>query len=439
MNRAEWKQLLLVLIVGGVIRLGLAFGVESVLNNQPDRFFLVPGDAEGYWDLAGDLLSGADYEIYGRYVLRMPGFPTIVALGRWLGNDNRLVVRLVLIAVSLLGISGVYQLGRELYSHSVGIVAAAYVTISPLLAGFSVLILSEGAFATALVWALVALACWAKGLEFPRWSWVTILWAILSGVLSTIAVLIRPTWLACAGVMPLIVMAYAMVVSRSDRRQILFKGAFLAVIMGCTTLLLLLPWAIRNQSVSGKFTFTTLWVGASLYDGLHKGATGESDMTFFETDGLANRLAEREVDAEYRRRAWEFVSQHPWRTVELAVIKQARYWNLVPNDSEFRRWWIIIPVAISTAWLYVGVCFELVRTPRQYQALLICVTPVVVFAGIHLLFVGSMRYRLPAELPMAVIASSGWIAISRKYLVAWRNRLSDKTQIDKTRVEETPC
>lgn len=439
MNRAEWKQLLLVLLVGGVIRLGLALGVEWVLSSQPDRFFLVPGDAEGYWDLAGDLLTGADYEVYGRYVLRMPGFPAILAVARWLGHDQRLVVRLVLIAVSLAGIGGVYQLGRVLYSHAVGVLAATFVAISPILAGFGVLILSEGAFATALVWALVAMACWLKALELPGWSRAIVMGAMISGLFSTAAILMRPTWLACAGLIPAALVVCAIISAREHRLQLLLKSGLSAVVMGGTILLLLLPWALRNQSVSGKFTFTTLWVGASLYDGLHAGATGDSDMTFFETDGVANRLQEREVDEEYRRRAWAFVAQHPWRTVELAIIKQIRYWNLVPNYPEFRRWWILIPVGLSTAWLYAGICFELMRTPRHWRALLFCGMPVLVFAGIHLLFVGSMRYRLPAEFPMAVLAASGWIAVWNQYFGNKPANQPDCAPLAKSWQEETPC
>lgn len=162
-------------------------------------------------------------------------------------------------------------------------------------------------------------------------------------------------------------------------------------------------------------------------------------MTFFETDGVANRLREREVDEEYRRRAWAFVAQHPWRAVELAIIKQIRYWNLVPNYPEFRRWWILIPVGLSTAWLYVGICFELIRTPRHWRALLFCGMPVLVFAGIHLLFVGSMRYRLPAELPMAVLAASGWIAVWNQYFGNKPAAQTDCARLAKNRQEETPC
>lgn len=415
LNRREFWQLMAVLMIGLIVRIGLAVGVEEVLKKQPDRMFLIPGDAEGYWDLAGDLLKGDRYEIYGRHVLRMPGFPAVVALGRSLGHDSRLGVRMLLAVVAVLGIGGVYVLGLQLYGHRVGLLAAAFVSLSPLLAGFGILILSEGAFATTLVWALVALAEWMYQLQRSA-TWPRLLISAMNaGLLAALAISMRPTWFACAGLLPGLLVIWWVFTEQEDRWKRLTAGVASATVLGATILIILLPWAIRNQLVAGKFTFTTLWVGASLYDGLHPGATGDSDMTFFETDGLAGRLSEAEVDGEYRRRAWSFVAANPWRALELAWVKQSRYWNIVPNYPEFRRWWILLPAGLSTLLLYCGTLLELWFRPRNVLALLLCLVPILEFALIHLLFVGSMRYRLPAEFPLAVIAASGWLQLYGRF------------------------
>ena len=104
------------------------------------------------------------------------------------------------------------------------------------------------------------------------------------------------------------------------------------------TAVALSPWVGRNYFVTGHLVPTTLWVGPSLYDGLHPGATGDSDMTFFEQDQLMVQLkmSEYDMDREYRRRAMAFMWENPGRAMWLAVVKQGRYWSLVPNAAQFR-------------------------------------------------------------------------------------------------------
>jgi hypothetical protein len=51
--------------------------VQHVVAQKPGQLCLIPGDAEGYWELAGKLAAGQEFSIYDppRRLLRMPGFP----------------------------------------------------------------------------------------------------------------------------------------------------------------------------------------------------------------------------------------------------------------------------------------------------------------------------------------------------------------------------
>ena len=77
---------------------------------------LIPGDADGYWYLAGQIAAGKDYEIYDppRRVMRMPGFPFLLALPRMMFGENLLAVRLWLAVIGTSACGFVYLLGREL-------------------------------------------------------------------------------------------------------------------------------------------------------------------------------------------------------------------------------------------------------------------------------------------------------------------------------------
>jgi hypothetical protein len=175
--------------------------------------------------------------------------------------------------------------------------------------------------------------------------------------------------------------------------------------------LLLAPWAVRNYGVTdGRFVVTTLWVGASLYDGLNPEAGGDSDMAFFDRDRVLDRMSEYDMDRHYRRKAWEFVSENPGRTAELAMWKLARYWSPWPNAEQFQRPWMIVTAAACWVFVFVPALAGLWLMRRRFLVLLMTAGPVLYFAAIHSVFVGSIRYRLPAEYPLAVLAAVGWVA-----------------------------
>jgi hypothetical protein len=84
-----------------------------------------------------------------------------------------------------------------------------------------------------------------------------------------------------------------------------------------------------------------------------------------------------------------------------------RYWSLFPNAEQFQHKWLQWVVFLAVLPLFVfGACgFWSLR--RDFGVLIITFGPLFLFAGLHLLFVGSLRYRLPAEYPLAVAAAVG--------------------------------
>jgi hypothetical protein len=196
------------------------------------------------------------------------------------------------------------------------------------------------------------------------------------------------------------------------------------VLLLCGLAVTLAPWTIRNAVVTGNFVPTTLWVGPSLYDGLHPGATGASDMQFIERDGLYRRMSEYDVDQHYRRAAWEFVRAHPGRAIQLALIKLERYWNPIPNADQFRQW----PIRAGVALFFIpGLALAIYggwTVRRNFWGRFLCGAPILYFAAVHAVFVGSLRYRLPTEYPLLVLTAVGIRALQR--LVTFRSGRSDE-------------
>lgn len=400
------RCLLILLAVALILRLGLAAYVQHKVDQPPARLCLIPGDAEGYWELAQNIVAGKDFAIYQppRYVLRVPGFSIVLAASQLVFGQNPFAARCLLACIGTATCGLTYWLGVELADRTTGLIATAYTALSPTLALFSVLILSETVFATTLLASLIAIVRINKS-ENSTTGFKTLVAPVTAGLLIGIATLVRPTWLYVG-----LAIAIAFVLLQRQN-QSLGRLATHIVAIGCGVALCMAPWTIRNFYVTGHVVTTTLWVGPSLYDGLNPGATGDSNMQFVEDDQLMSRMSEYDMDREYRRRAWQFAFQHPRQSALLAIRKQQRYWSLVPNADQFRDVRLQIVVGLTAVPLLLFAAIGLWRSRRNWSLIAIAAGPVLLFAALHLLFVGSLRYRLPAEYPLAVLAAVGIVPV----------------------------
>lgn len=394
------KSLLLgILVIAFLLRAAVAVGVHGYLAPTGSDF-LIPGDAAGYWELGKRLAEEGQFTIYEppRRVMRMPGFPAFLALSVHLAGDNLLAARLMLAAVGALACWPVYWLGRELFDAPTGLIAAGLVAVWPTMVGFSVVILSETLFAACLVSSLVVAAKLATADSATAGPCRVAGLALATGLLVAVASYVRPTWLLAA---PLFAVAHV-VLARNKRRALWSGGVVVASLLAA-----LLPWMIRNYGVTGKFVATTLWVGPSLYDGLNPEATGDSDMDFIERDRLFHRMSEYDVDRHYRASAWKYALTNPGRSLWLAGRKLVRYWKPWPNAAQFDDWRLCVLVGLPFALMVSSAFYGLCSTRDRPWAWLLTVGPILYFAAVHAVFVGSLRYRLPAEYPLCVMSAVG--------------------------------
>lgn len=419
------RLLLGILTCALLLRVGAACGLQYLLDHRWHRPFLIEGDADGYWRLAQAIANGDDYAVYTppRYVLRMPGFPLLLAVSISLFGPSLLAARLYLALLGTVACWLVYLLGKQLSGERTGIIACGLSAISPVYIVFGVEILSETAFAATLVLGLIAGERLFRLLDESRgFSGRMIGQSLLTGGAIAAGVYMRPSWILAAPI------AAVLLTALSARRGPA-AGAGMLIVAGMVACLL--PWGMRNQLVTGHFTLTTFWMGPSLYDGLNPQATGDSDMTFYDTDRLMERMSEYEVDQYYRRAAWEYAQQHPGRVLELAGEKLRRYWMPWPNAPQFSSplaklavGSFFVPVAILAIWgvlcVLHGRCAGApayadrgedspIRRRRgaEIWSVAILAGPILYFSAIHLVFVSSLRYRLPAEYPLLVLSAIG--------------------------------
>jgi 4-amino-4-deoxy-L-arabinose transferase-like glycosyltransferase len=397
------KPLLFILVGAFALRMVTAVVLQHWLDGNSNRTYLIEGDANGYWELGRKIAQGSPYVLStppnARHVLRMPGFPALLGLSITVAGESFMFARIMLAAVGTLACGFVYWLGKELFDKKIGLMAAGIAAILPTFVGFSVVILSETLFAATLLAGLVFMAKLTKT-GFATETRQRGIWLSLTvGLMMAAACYVRPSWLLVGPFFGLLYLTTA-----DNKKQAALRGSLILTAL----FLALLPWAYRNHQVTGRWIFTTLWAGPSLYDGLNPLATGDSDMPFMETDQLAESgMTEYEINRHYNQKAWQFVIDNPGRTVQLAWIKLLRFWKPWPNAEQFQHigYCLVVAMFFIPMVLFVMLGFWTLR--GQLWALLLTAGPIVYFSLIHMVFVGSLRYRLPAEYPLCVLTAVG--------------------------------
>jgi 4-amino-4-deoxy-L-arabinose transferase-like glycosyltransferase len=395
----------LILLLGVALALRLAWALaQPVTDESIDR---LPDQAE-YLALGRNLLHGQGLKFFDPrfgdevWAYRTPGYPFLIAAC----NGNVRVIRVVQAFIDTSTVLAVYLLARRWLGRGASMAAGVIVALNPFLIYFTGLILTETLFTAMLAWGMLLVLWRARGDEPVGWG-ATLAW-LSGGLILALAVLVRQSAIG----LPLLLGVGGALVNRGGgtpyhRRWPLPVGAT-AILL---TLLVLLPWAWRNDRVLGRWVWTTTNGGITAYDGLNPDATGASDQSFVRAMPELRSMDELARSAYLSDLARQFARQQPRRVAELAVIKAARTWSPVPLSQEYNGWKYRTVGLLYTVPLYGLVLLGLVRRDAgggglSRAAKVYLLIPAIYFTAVHMLSVGSLRYRIPAEPPMAVLAAS---------------------------------
>jgi 4-amino-4-deoxy-L-arabinose transferase-like glycosyltransferase len=403
-----------ILTVAIGVRLALGVWWQARLGPEKQFFF---GDSQTYWVLGQAIARGDPYEYQSpdRRVFRTPGYPLMLAgLFRLFGDDMPVMAaRALSAALGGLAVGIVGWWSTLLFDARAGRIAGWIAALYPGAVSMGGFVLSEAPFCPFM---LLQLVCWTMAWRSASSRHAT-LWAAGGGVAAAVATLVRPSWLPFTP----FAIAIALVLDSHRRRQLLI-GAAMAAALTVT----MLPWWIRNAQVTGRFVATSLQAGASLYDGLNPTADGSSNsnMAFVPEFTAAEHAADQaggERDTfEYRldRRmhgaAVEWAKANPGRVAQLAWIKFVRIWNVWPNEPTLRSWPLRLAVFFTyTPLLILGLVGIWRFSPRGWPYVLAWL-PAVYLTLLHMVFVGSIRYREPAMLALTVLAAGVLAGYGRK-------------------------
>lgn len=415
MSRPKQTTVWLVLLVLGAagLRIAAAWWWQNHLPAGQQFGF---GDSESYWQLARSIARGQPYTYPSSEfkVFRSPGYPLLLApvMAAWAEDPPTMVIRAWSALLSALGVGGVFWLGKEIFNSRAGWLAAIGVACDPGLVALGALVLSDGPCCALIAFQMVL---WTKAWRATNRK-QRIGYYLAAGAIAGIITLIRPSWLLFT---PFAI--GVAVIFNPERKKHLLAAPWL--LLGLV--IVMMPWWVRNYRVTGHFVPTTLQVGASLYDGLNPKATGASDMSFsisnqeffqwFDavyvreqigpTAAELNETFEYRLDQKNKDDSLEWAKSHPSKVLELAGIKLTRMWNIWPNEPQFRKPLVRIAVLVSFVPVFVLAIIGIWRFRRLGWPITLLVLPAVYFSLLHMIFVSSIRYRLPAMVLLYVLAA----------------------------------
>ncbi len=229
---------------------------------------------------------------------------------------------------------------------------------------------------------------------------------VLAGLVAGLAHLTRPT---LTYFLPVVIIWSRL------RTKMRWKHLLISAALFCATIL---PWGIRNIGALGSFHLNTANSGHVLWEGNNPynttGGVAGGDLRYLEE--MPEGLDELGQDRWQRERAVAFIKGDPGRFARLAQKKFIRFWNIWPNAPGFNRGmyrWIAFASFTPVLLLALSSLFVLRRLWRDTIVIWLFVC---YYTALHMVTIGSLRYRFPLEPLLLALAAAGLAVLFRERL-----------------------
>lgn len=414
----RWPHLLIIFLAALTLR-------GAFVLTRPAE--IVYPDAQEYDYIARNLLNTGHYqEQEGWQASRAPGYPLFLAALYRIGLTGPRAVGLAQALIDAAMCVLLALLGKRALGDSAGAVAGWMAAVYPFFIYFTWLLLAETVFTFALVALLLILVrvseqtsavAPAKSDIGHQTSAVgnpspcplrlcggnsLIVLSVLAGLLCGLLTMLRSSFL----LMPVFILPFLLAAPGRRARRAAAWATMVAVM--CLTFI---PWTVRNYRIFHHVIPTTLQVGESLYEACSPDADGGPAMDKIDWDKLRGApkkaYGEYENNEFFKKAAMKYVRENPGRCLKLAAVKFVRFWNIIPNYREFRSpLYVAISVLFSVPVLLLAL-FGLWRNCGRHALLL--AAPVIYYTLLHMVFVGSVRYRTPVMAFVILFAAVGTV------------------------------
>jgi len=215
-----------------------------------------------------------------------------------------------------------------------------------------------------------------------------------------------------------VVLAIVLMLKKNFKSIFIFKTIFLGSIC---FVLVMSPWWIRNYQVFGEFVATSVGESGKVFfsgnnpNNMSGGGIGGIDISYEDLNRFEKIKDLTERDKEMFQEGIEWIKNNPSDWIILEFKKLKRLYSPVFYAEKYNVWYYNLLSILSYGTVLVLFLISL-YTLRHY---LWAYSPMLLFmfllTGVHLVFIASIRYRLPLE-PFMVIMSSKVLAdLYKKY------------------------
>jgi hypothetical protein len=280
-----------------------------------------------------------------------------------------------------------YRLALNLrQTRGAALIAGAFVALDPMLIYFDSRMMSESLFVLLVVAFLLAwLYAWQSGRSRD---------AAVAGLLGGAAALTRGVILPFGGVLALVALW---------RRREQPRWAVLVAVCGLCWAAAVAPWTARNWRAYHRFVAISPQGGWNLYEGLGLEAPDEMGREA-EARGLRDFTGQ---DAYFGAKAKVWIGANPAAFARLCAVKLARFWRLFPEPPHGIL--VRLGAALFALVLFAGALLGL-SAASAAPGVWFALAWVLHLNLLHAVFASNMRYRLPVEPVLAVLAGAGWAA-----------------------------
>ena len=183
------------------------------------------------------------------------------------------------------------------------------------------------------------------------------------------------------------------------------------------------PWWIYQYDKYGEFVRLTLADGVVLYSGNNpmnitgggignKSGISDADLTKF--NNISDPIKRNDT---MKQEAIKYIVDKPVHFIKMAAVKFVRFWRLWPFTEHYQQWYIVASSLLSygvVLALSIGFLFRNVK--EKFIQLLPIFSLIVYLTLVHMVTIGSIRYRFPLEPFLIIFASHFFVDLGKKTL-----------------------
>ena len=379
-KQQENRKIVLILFIASfIIRLIfiLTLKKEFYFDDESEYYRMIQNFFSGKGLIAGEHIKG----------FRPPLYPLIASIFYYfkLGITG---IRIFQVFLSSLTVPLIYLIGEKGFSKKVGIVSGIISIFYPFFIFYNGFLLTETLFLFLVVLTFYIFVNLEKNIKYY----------IFAGITLGLAGLCRPTM---QSFLPFIL--FLILMTKEAVKPKLQKSFILLLFFSLT----ISPWVIRNYTLFKKVIPGTTMGGYVFWEGNNPNSDGGPCQFFPENIML---VEETERDQILYKMTFDVIKENPKRFVWLLANKFKRFWNIVPNALDYTKPLYkgisIMSFGVMMPFFLLGFFLTLKKRGAQFMHLLI-----VFFTIFHIIFLASIRYRLPIEPFYIILAVYGFFKV----------------------------